>query len=454
MKKSHAISWFLFGSFSCGVLAAQFDIPPYPHLAAWLKARTVRAEQEKDVRAAMSTKNLLKKRDISTILRGARARAPSPTALEEGATLIATGASAAALVDASGTIMHRWQVPFSKIFPDTTHIVRRSPDALIHITAAHVFPGGELIAVYEAEFDSPYGYGVARLERSGKVLWRYPANAHHALEPGPEGTIYTLVQRYEPLADPSRLTHMESPALAEYIVALDEKTGEETQRIPLMEAFLDTPYEALLYTQPIDIARKKRDYLHPTSISRLDESMAAAFPQFSAGDLLVSFRNIHTLAVISPTTGKVVWASRGIWKMQSDARFLPSGDILVFDNMGFEAEGKKPRSRVLVTNPTTQATSWHFTGDESGFYTETRGRAQALPSGNYLITESLGGNRAIEVSADNKILWSLQLRARGERRVDNVLYTSQRIPFDYFSAEFCKTIRCSRPGLNSTPPKD
>ncbi len=46
---------------------------------------------------------------------------------------------------------------------------------------------------------------------------------------------------------------------------------------------------------------------HANDAEPLPKEYADAFPQFDAGDLLISFRNINLVFVASPTTGEIKW---------------------------------------------------------------------------------------------------------------------------------------------------
>jgi hypothetical protein len=97
----------------------------------------------------------------------------------------------------------------------------------------------------------------------------------------------------------------------------------------------------------------------------------------------------------------VVWATRGPWRAQHDARFLDNGHLLVFDNLG------SPRSsRVMEYDMRTQGFPWIYPGvDEPSFFTAERGMSQRLPNGNTLIVNS-EDRRVVEVTRAKKLVWS------------------------------------------------
>ena len=85
--------------------------------------------------------------------------------------------------------------------------------------------------------------------------------------------------------------------------------------------------------------------------------------------VLVSLRDLGTIAMIDPVTGKVEWAACGPWYAQHDPQFLDNGHILLFDNLG-----SPHGSRVLEYDPETGGYPWWYPGEnQMPFYTSERG---------------------------------------------------------------------------------
>ena len=147
--------------------------------------------------------------------------------------------------------------------------------------------------------------------------------------------------------------------------------------------------------------RMKQDVLHTNSVNVLSKAMASHFPEFKAGQVLLSIRSLHALAVLDPSTGSAVWATRGPWNFQHDAQFLDNGRLSLFDNIG------SPRgSRVLEYDPRNKSFPWFYPGiDNSPFFTSERGMAQRLPNGNTLIVVS-EGKEMIEVNQSKEVVWT------------------------------------------------
>jgi hypothetical protein len=143
------------------------------------------------------------------------------------------------------------------------------------------------------------------------------------------------------------------------------------------------------------------DILHANSVRVLTKKLAPHFPSFEAGQVLVSLRNIHVLALLNVKSRSVAWAATGPWRFQHDADFLENGHLLMMDN-----RGSLQNSRVLEYDPLTQTFPWCYAGENrSSFLTPTRGMSQRLPNGNTLIALSETGE-IVEVTQDKEVVWS------------------------------------------------
>lgn len=122
------------------------------------------------------------------------------------------------------------------------------------------------------------------------------------------------------------------------------------------------------------------------SIEYLDGTSAQKLPEAREGRLLLSFREIGTLAIFDPATDEIVWTMRGPWLRQHDPDLLANGNILLFDNQGNVGPGGI--TRVIEVDPKTHKIVWTYAGTpEEPFESEVRSSQARLPNGNTLITE-------------------------------------------------------------------
>ncbi len=332
----------------------------------------------------------------------------------DGFTLYSTGqGTEAVLINMQGDVVHRWSISFSKIWPNPSadHIRAPIDDSRIHIFNSYLFPNGDLLAVLEGMGDTPYGYGLVKLDRESNVVWAYAANCHHSVDVDEDGTIYVLTHKIVKEM-PDGLGAIPTPTLVDYVVLLDAKTGVELQKISLLEAFHNGPYANLLgpvkklETPPAGAAvawneQSRGDVLHTNSVHVLSRELAKSFPMFEAGQVLISVRNLDTVAVLDTVRQQIVWAKSGPWKSQHDPRFLANGHLLIFDNLGPGAN----MSRVLEYHPATQAIPWSTAEDpQVSFYSPVRGNCQRLPNGNTFIVNANDG-QLLEISSEKKVIW-------------------------------------------------
>jgi hypothetical protein len=349
----------------------------------------------------------------------------------DGLTLYTTNEGPVAeLLDMRGNVVHRWELPSVPEWKDKKNGERSFRKDQIHWFRCRLFPNGDLLAVCHVENDTPYGYGIVKLDKDSRLLWASARWAHHDVDIGEDGTIYALTQSLEENPPPG-MPWFPTPYIADTVVILSPD-GQEKDAIPILPAFRDSPYAltfSFLVRAPEDSllktgngassvvpplpslqmmeqgsASRKGDFLHTNSVRVLDRSLADKFPLFKPGQILLSLLYPNILAVLDPKTNSVVWASPGIWRGQHDAEFLDNGNLLLYDN-----HGSPKGSRVLEYDPRTQAISWCYPGDEGPhFRALTRGMKQRLPNGNTLIVDPDNG-RLFEVTSKKECVWECMI---------------------------------------------
>jgi hypothetical protein len=322
------------------------------------------------------------------------------------------------LINMRCEVVHRWAVPFSRLWPQPPHIQGRVNDSLICFFACRLYPNGDLLVVFHGIERLATGFGLAKLDKDSNVLWKYSANIHHDVDVGEDGTIYAL--RHDLVREmPKGLRYLPTPSLVDSLVVLSPDGKELRPPISLLEALRDSPYSPLLspiertdkkgtrrgfFLKRFDEEARREDVLHANCVQVLSRRLAPKFPLFKAGQVLVSMRHLDALAVMEPQSGALVWAARGPWRAQHDPQFLDNGHLLIFDNLG-----SPKSSRVLEYDPLTQAFPWQYPGDKGvPFFTSERGMSQRLPNGNTLIVDS-EGFKILEVSQENEVVWTCTL---------------------------------------------
>jgi hypothetical protein len=356
---------------------------------------------------------------------------------QAGYTLYTSGDSArASLIDLDGNIVHEWVKPFSQIWHKGAAVARPQPDEFVFMRKVHLYPNGDLLAIYEAAGDTPYGYGLAKLDRNGEVLWTYLQPAHHDFDLTPDGRIVLLTHEFV-FDGPESARFLNRPYLDDFLVVLSPD-GKELAKVSLVEAVMRSPFEKHLHAAPhFSLA----DPLHTNSVVYVDGAKARNLAIADEGQAIVSFRDIGVLAVVDIAQQTVTWASRGPWVGQHDPKVLDNGELLLFDNLGNIEPGNA--SRILQFNPVTMEITWQYAGDPARAPLDSplRSEVARLPNGNTLITESDGG-RLLEVTPSGEPVWEYVNPVRSGENSNRVpvVTSGQRITPDTLEPDFLQLI--------------
>ena len=349
-----------------------------------------------------------------------------------GLTLFTSGhAQKAFLISMDGQIVHEWHLPFSKVWTNPPHIEFPVSEDFIYWRKAYLYPNGDLLAIYVASGDTPWGYGLVKMDKDSKIIWKYAEHVHHDVNVGSDGKIYTLVHQFTTTKVPG--IKLKPPLLEDSIVVLSAN-GQKLKKISISKAFRNSEFSNVL--RLLGETGKQWDPWHTNTVKVLDERMADMFSFLKKGQVIVSIRNIDTIAVIYIDDEQVVWAIPGPWHRQHDPDFLLNGNMLIFDNRGYYGRGCL--SRVVEFDPTTMEIIWQYIGSEKDILSSWgRSSQQRLPNGNTLITESEQG-RIFEVTQDRKIVWEFisPFRAPHDLQLLAIVCWGQRFHPDSLNFEF------------------
>lgn len=356
-----------------------------------------------------------------------------------GLTLYTSGdAPVARLINMDGQIVHQWDRTFSSIWDSSAKVRHPVPDRQTYFRKAHVYPNGDLLAIYIGVGDTPWGYGMVKLDPNSKVIWKNLDQFHHDFSIADDGRIYALDHafRKKPLEGVDQL---KPPFLEDSLVIISPDDGKTLRKISLLEAFNKSDYRRLLWRIPYYTLE---DPLHTNAVEVLTRASAAALvskiPVAAPGQVLLSFRELAggTIALLDVDKGIIVWATRGPWLSQHDVRVLPTGNFILFDNRGHFGAGGK--TRIIEIDPGTGELIWSYAGNqEHPLQSLIRGSQERLPNGDTLITESDGG-RLLEVTPDGQIVWEFINPIRGgkDNKYIPVVSWAQRLLPDAFTAKF------------------
>lgn len=311
------------------------------------------------------------------------------------------------LVDMAGKVVHRWRADFFRIWPEPTHVF---PEQNIpagrfnyHTQGIWLFPDGSVVVNF-AEI------GTAKMDKCGAVLWTIDRMTHHAITPNPDGSFWIPakgdVRKISDdlfLPNVSQQALMESRGWYEDRLLLVGPDGKVRREISVLQALFDGGFEQELYDVSLI---SNLDPTHVNDIEVVTPALAARIDGVEAGDLLVSMREMHMLAILDQVTGRIKWHHVGPWVRQHDPDITAQGTIEVFNNGIPELSLNRTRgSSLIALDPATEQTDTIYPlPGQGGFHTEIMGTHQLLPNGNRLITESLAG-RVFEVDGDGDVVW-------------------------------------------------
>ena len=332
---------------------------------------------------------------------------------EEGGNLYSSGhGPEATLMDMRGDTLHTWHLDYADI-PDAPPLDDVHQNTWRRV---RLLDDGSLLAIYG-------GRGLVCVDRDSRLIWHLGERVHHDLALLPSGGILTLGRR-------ERLMESLNPRKS---VVDDEllwisADGQVEKRVSVLDALLQSRWASDLHAlRPL-----AGDVLHVNTVEPILAPPPGAHPAFQVGRVLCCARNPDWLFVLDPQTGRVEWLARAGWRGPHDPRLLPSGRVLLFDNLGASDPQEGPASRVLEYDPLSASITWQWQGDpHTGFFSLFCGTATRLRGGNTLVTET-GNGRAFELAPDGHIVWDFHSphRAGEDGALVAALFEVQRVPLE------------------------
>lgn len=318
--------------------------------------------------------------------------------------LYRNGAYGAILIDMDGKIRHEWTLPLSEIWQKAGYAEAPMPDADAAPHGVALLPNGDLIMAMA-------GAALVRLDACSRVVWSIPLRAHHTVDILPNGEILVPVTKDHTAPNPEwpRLRPGPTGYFEDGLLARVSPEGKVLEEISVSEVIYKSDWMGLLFAgRGSKYSMNETDPYHLNDVEMLRPEMAAAFPMFKAGDLLVDLRNLQMMVVVDGESHRIKWTMTGPFFGQHDPDFAPNGHIVMFDN---RISGSTPQlgySKVMEVDPATRSVVWTYEGsDAEPLYSDIGGRVQWLPNGNLLVGEPQGG-RVFELARDgdqSTIVW-------------------------------------------------
>lgn len=339
------------------------------------------------------------------------------------------------LLERDGRVVADWPLRFSELLRD------ESPLAEVPDTDWNVFVHG-VVLLPDGSVVFNFSYqGTVKLNAKGEVVWILPGKQHHSVERAEGGGFWVCGRRDVPAGAPSPCPPYQPPLSDDVVMRISEE-GEVVDEFSIPKLLHDNELGALLSaTGQVFNGAWDGELIHLNKVGELSSSLAADFPQFAAGDLVISLRDYNLVAVIDPTARKVKWWRVGPWLRQHDPEFAPGGKLVVFNNNLFMGDkdhmptdlaalGPDQRSNILELDP-ADGSYRVICGEGPGqaFRSVQRGKVELTPDGGLLIADVEGGC-AFEVDGEGNKVWEYVNRYDE----DEVAWVSEarRYPRDYF----------------------
>jgi hypothetical protein len=313
------------------------------------------------------------------------------------------------LFDASGALDHTWEID-EMTFSDDTEGKQQPPHAMEVLTDGTVLVSSDTVGRF------------SRYDACGDAIWSKSGVHHHSFSPAADGGIWTWYGAESAYGQ------------TQDILKFDPLTGEDMLRISLNDdVIMRSDESALIFSMFSNFAftpdsKSPRDIFHPNDVEELMPDMAQSFPQFDAGDLMLSIRELDLVIVITQS-GEIKWYKQGPWLKQHDPDFEQDGRISIYNNSRF-----RPRSSILTIDPKSGDITNAMPAFAGAFKSAYRGKHQLLPNGNRLITIPEQG-QALEVAPDGSIVMEFNNIVPGKKNFNDDLVNAKWLPEGFFETE-------------------
>jgi hypothetical protein len=293
----------------------------------------------------------------------------------------------AVLIDPDGNIANVWHASQENMpwpFPRDTNIYPQGFE---------ISPDGSIVVAFDG------GTSLIKYDYCGKQVWANFGGYHHSITLDGEGALWTW-------GDKGVIRGNAVQAFGRNLMKVDYKSGKVLKMYHLMQVINANPL--------IDIFNILQDddgpvskwlgpdpgfFWHVNDIDPLPRELAKYYPQFQAGDLLVSLRAPDLIYVMDPDTMKVKWWRQGLTRRQHDPDWNDLGTITIFNN-----NMNRSYSNIMELDPKTMEYRVLVDGAKYGFYSQIRGNHQYLTDGGVLITSSTQG-RVFEVDKKGNVVF-------------------------------------------------
>lgn len=377
----------------------------------------------------------------------------SKPGVQPGYVVFASPDGFAYAIDSKGQVAAKWPAPEANSVMGYTrplangNLLARTGPLRLPTAAAEAGGYGESTAVPS----------VVEFNQQGKLVWKYTdgeRGLHHDEERKANGNTVLVCSKTLKRPEISKRA-LTDDCLIEVDpsgkVVWEWQTADHFDELGLDDAAkadIMTAYGAAVKSVP----DSPFDWAHMNAASPIPENTGNTDPRFKAGNIVVSYRHLSTVAVVDRDSKEIVWTAIGTTLGQHHTRMIAgglpgAGNILVFDN-GNNDVGRNPRrmqsrpnSRVVEINPIDNKIVWEYTAEKSNrpmwtFVSHYISSAERQPNGNTLICEGSNG-RIFEVTPAGEIVWEFinpYSKLNGKIN-DNTVFRAAKVPESWLRAK-------------------
>jgi len=282
----------------------------------------------------------------------------------------------------------------------------------------YLMPDGSII------FSSGEG-PLVRLNRCNKVEWVINRHFHHSINMGPNGNLFVpiianLNTSYKALYGPE--THnflLRDDGFAEVSPA-----GKILNEWSITQVLIQNGYGGLL----LGVGRYEEDKIHLNDAKPILEGDHYV----ETGDVMLSMRNLSSIALFRPSTGKIIWLQTGPWLNQHDIDYRGDGKFVLFGNDSLRTYPKdeyvpiRGYSTIYQYDMKSGQASELLKLKEYGINSEGEGRQQYLPDGSLFIESTAQGVLYL-LNRDGSIAWKYVSSTHSNGKI-GALHLSRVIP--------------------------
>lgn len=259
---------------------------------------------------------------------------------------------------------------------------------------------------------------LTRFDKNGEIVWLNNDRIyHHSIEQDTDGNVFTCSRPFKSKSYNFLPEDFDSDIFFydDHITKINPKSGEILYDKPIIDILIENGYLDLLLAK----GQIMNDPIHLNDIQPALESSEF----WLKGDLLLSFRNLSTIALYRPATEKIIWLKSGPWFNQHDVDFVEDSKILVFGNDVIREETveggvdsrlttqdlyfskSRPYNNAYIYDLRTGeiTTPFYALFKNEGIRTYTSGRCDFLSNGLMMIEDTENGRIIIGDSLSKKM---------------------------------------------------